>query len=89
MAGLAIKGPTAKMMEELRVPSTALAVAQHYGDLLDGYVVDEQDAALLPALAAAGFAAIAAQSVMLTFDDKVQLAQRVCEFAHTLRSSAT
>ena len=44
---------------------------------------------LLPALAAAGFAATAAQSVMLTFDDKVQLAQRVCEFAHTLRSSAT
>ena len=89
VAGLAIKGPTAKMMDELRVPSTALAVAQHYGGLLDGYVLDEQDAALLPALRDAGFAAIAAQTVMLTFEHKVQLAQRVCEFAHTLRSSAT
>ena len=89
VSGLAIKGPTAKMMEELRVPSTALAVAQHYGDLLDGYVIDEQDAALLPALREAGFAAIATPTVMLTLDDKVQLAARVCEFAQALRSTPT
>ena len=88
VAGLAIKGPTAKMMEELRVPQTALAVAQHYGELLDGYVVDQQDEALLPALAEAGVAAIATPTVMLTLDDKVHLARRVCEFAQALAASA-
>lgn len=81
VAGLAIKGPTAKMMTELAVPSTALAVAEHYRDLLDGYVIDTADEALLGPLEAAGFAAIAAPTVMLTLADKVGLAETVCEFA--------
>lgn len=81
VAGFAIKGPTAKMMAELAVPATAFAVAQHYGDLLDGYVIDEQDQALLPAFEAAGIAAIAAPTVMLTLADKQRLADLVCEFA--------
>lgn len=40
----AVKGPTAKMMHELGLPVTAAAVAGHYGDLLDGYVLDRRDA---------------------------------------------
>ena len=88
VAGLAIKGPTAKMMAELAVPSTALAVAEHYRDLLDGYVIDEADAALLEPLKAAGFAAIAAPTVMLTLADKVQLAALVCEFARQRHAAA-
>ena len=84
VAGLAIKGPTAKMMEELRVPSTALAVAEHYVGLLDGYVLDAQDAGLLGAVEALGIAAIATPTVMLTLNDKVQLAERVCAFAQQL-----
>ena len=88
VAGLALKGPTAKMMAELQVPSTAPAVAAHYGDLLDGFVLDVQDAPLLDAFAGTGTAAIAAPSVMLTFDDKLRLATIVVEFARELRSVA-
>jgi len=88
VAGLAIKGPTAKMMAELAVPSTAVAVAEHYRDLLDGYVIDEADAALLEPLKAAGFAAIAAPTVMLTLADKVRLAELVCEFARQRHAAA-
>ncbi len=88
VAGLAIKGPTAKMMAELAVPSTAVAVAEHYRDLLDGYVIDEADAALLDPLKAAGFAAIAAPTVMLTLADKVRLAELVCEFARQRHAAA-
>jgi LPPG:FO 2-phospho-L-lactate transferase len=86
VAGLAIKGPTAKMMAELGVPSTAAGVAAHYGDLLDGFVIDEQDAALLGAFRGGPVAAIAAPTVMLTLDDKVRLATIVCEFARELRT---
>jgi LPPG:FO 2-phospho-L-lactate transferase len=88
VAGLAIKGPTAKMMAEMAVPTSALAVARHYGDLLDGFVIDAQDQALLPAFAEAGFAAIAAPTVMLTLADKQGLASVVCEFAQRLAGPA-
>ena len=44
VAGLAIKGPAAKMMAELKIPATASAVAAHYGDLLSGFVLDQRDA---------------------------------------------
>ncbi len=43
VGGLAIKGPAAKMMRELNVPSTASAVAAHYAGLLDGFVLDSTD----------------------------------------------
>lgn len=84
VAGLALKGPTAKMMAELAVPATATAVAAHYGDLLDGFVIDAEDAGLLEAFRDGPVAAIAAPTVMLTFDDKVRLASIVCAFAREL-----
>lgn len=88
VAGLALKGPTAKMMAELAVPTSADAVAAHYGDLLDGFVLDAQDAALLTRFEGARVAAIAAPTVMLTLADKVRLATTVCEFARKLRAAA-
>jgi len=81
VAGLAIKGPTAKMMTELNMPATALAVAEHYRDLLDYFVIDAQDQGLLEPLREAGFTAIAAPTVMLTLADKVRLAETVCDLA--------
>jgi LPPG:FO 2-phospho-L-lactate transferase len=45
IGGKAVKGPTAKMMAELGLPVGAAAVAAHYGDLLDHYVIDEADGA--------------------------------------------
>lgn len=77
VSGLAIKGPAAKMMEELEVPNTAASVAQHYGDLLSGFVLDVQDEALA---ASVDVPTLAAQSVMRTLDDRVQLAQSVLDF---------
>lgn len=44
VSGLAIKGPAAKMMNELKMPASAVLVAEYYGDLLDGFVIDESDA---------------------------------------------
>ncbi len=44
IGGRAVKGPTAKMMTEFGMIPSAAAVAQRYGDLLDGYVMDVDDA---------------------------------------------
>ena len=82
VGGLAIKGPTAKMMQELRVPATADQVAAHYGDLLDGFVLDLQDRHLHERLKPA---TIVAQTVMLTLPDRVDLADTVLQFIETLR----
>ncbi|MGD9603779.1 MAG: 2-phospho-L-lactate transferase [Gammaproteobacteria bacterium] len=85
VAGQALKGPTAKMMAELRVPATAVAVAMHYRDILDGFVLDAQDAALAGVLAQSEIAAIATPSVMVTLDDKIRLAHTTLEFIQTLQ----
>ena len=44
VSGKAVKGPTAKIMQELGIEVSPLAVAEHYGDLLDGFVLDSRDA---------------------------------------------
>jgi len=82
VGGQAIKGPTAKMMQELRVPASAAQVAAHYGDLLDGFVLDEQDRALDGTL---GPSTIVAQTVMLTLADRIALADTVLDFVAALR----
>lgn len=74
VGGEAVKGPTAKIMEELAMPPDAAAVAGYYGELIDGFVLDEVDAVLADTIAAGGLAIATAQSVMRTLDDKCQLA---------------
>ncbi len=49
------------MMAELGLPVTAAAVARHYGDLLDGYVLDHADAACAAEL---GISATMAHTLM-------------------------
>lgn len=79
VAGMAIKGPAAKMMAELRVPVTALGVAKHYVDkypgLVDHFLIDSSDATLAAEINALGLTAQIAPTVMKTLEDKIQLAQ--------------
>ncbi|NIP14519.1 MAG: 2-phospho-L-lactate transferase [Pseudomonadales bacterium] len=81
VGGTAIKGPTAKMMRELEVPATAAQVAEHYGDLLTGFVLDEQDEDLDGTL---GTPTIVAQTVMVTLQDRVDLGRTVVDFIEKL-----
>ena len=87
VGGRAIKGPTAKMMQELGVPLTASAVAAHYHGLLDGFILDETDADMARQLTATGLACRSAQSVMHTLQDRVKLAQSVLDFAATIKTT--
>ncbi|MEH6518394.1 MAG: 2-phospho-L-lactate transferase [Halioglobus sp.] len=78
VAGMAIKGPTAKMMAELELPVTALGVAehyhQHYPELIDHFILDESDATLSPEIAKLGMNVSATGTVMTTLEDKQKLA---------------
>ncbi len=82
--GLAIKGPAAKMMAELALPSTALAVAQYYNKTLDGFVIDSQDAQMAQQIAELGVKVEVVNTVMKTLQDRVELADAVLDFVATL-----
>ena len=84
IGGAAVKGPTAKMMQELSITVSATSVAEHYGDLLDGFVIDEQDNALTSEL---GLPTIVTQTWMRTDEDKSALAHDVLQFADALRAN--
>lgn len=83
VSGLAIKGPTAKIMAELGIAPTAVSVAEHYRDFLDGYVIDSGDAALADHFHT-GVSLHICPTVMTTLDDKMALAQACIDFAHRL-----
>ncbi|MET0547198.1 MAG: 2-phospho-L-lactate transferase [Caulobacterales bacterium] len=45
IGGKAVKGPTAKLMQEFGAPVNNASIAQHYGGLLNGMLIDEGDPA--------------------------------------------
>ncbi|MEP5514698.1 MAG: 2-phospho-L-lactate transferase [Bauldia litoralis] len=81
IGGQAVKGPTAKIMAELDVPVTALAVASHYDGLIDGFVLDDRDAA---DKAAFPVAADVVPTLMQSLADREALARSVLAFAGRL-----
>lgn len=85
IAGQAVKGPAAKMMHELGMPVTALAVAQRYAGLASGFVIDHADAAQVSAIEALGMRVLMTEALMRDEADRVRLARECLEFAGTLR----
>jgi LPPG:FO 2-phospho-L-lactate transferase len=77
-----VKGPTAKMMAELGMTPSSAAVAERYGDLLDGYVMDVADAA---EAAQAAPRVTLAPTLMTNLEEREQLARVVLEAADALR----
>lgn len=89
VGGRALKGPTAKIMGELGLATDVLAVAAHYRGLIDGLVIDREDAGLRPRLQEAGLQVAVTDTVMRSLDDRVQLARDVLDFADAIADSPT
>lgn len=85
VAGLAIKGPAAKMMAELNMPATAAAVADYYQDLLDGFVLDDSDSEMLASIKTSSRDVISTGAVMKTLQDRIDLAAAVLQFAKKIK----
>jgi LPPG:FO 2-phospho-L-lactate transferase len=75
VGGAAIKGPAAKMMLELDLAVSPAGVARRYAGIIRGFVMDEVDAAMAPAVTAMGLAVRTAQSIMRTDADRASLAR--------------
>ena len=74
IGGKAVKGPTAKMMQELGLPVDAAAVARHYRDVLDLYIADEDDAA---AVAGLDIPVVLTHTLMQSLADREALARTI------------
>jgi LPPG:FO 2-phospho-L-lactate transferase len=85
IGGRAVKGPTAKMMAELGMPTSASAVARHYEGLLDGFVLDDVDADESEGI---DLPSLATRTLMASEDDKRVLAAEVLAFARHLGARA-
>lgn len=86
IGGEAVKGPTAKMMRELGLKVGAESVADRYGDLLDGYIVDDRDSSLVAKLR---IPSIATNALMVSLADREQLAKMTLAWADKLSRRRT
>jgi LPPG:FO 2-phospho-L-lactate transferase len=82
IGGKAVKGPTAKMMEELGLPVDAAAIARYYCDFLDIYVADEVDR---DAVSGLDLPVVLTPTLMVTLGDREALARTVLNAADRVR----
>ena len=72
VGGAAVKGPTAKIMNELGIEVSPRTVAAHYAEFIDGFLLDRRDEALAGTFATAiGIT----DTLMTTLDDKLRVAE--------------
>jgi LPPG:FO 2-phospho-L-lactate transferase len=83
VGGQAVKGPAAKMMQELGMTLASHTVATYYGDLIDGFVYDQQDAGSCDDLEVE---TCCLDTMMHNEADRVRLAQEILQFAQKLVS---
>lgn len=81
VGGQAVKGPAAKMMQELGMPHTSRAVADYYGERIDGFVYDKQDAGSCDDLEVE---TRCLDTMMHDQADRIRLAKEVLKFAQDM-----
>ena len=84
VGGQAIKGPAAKMLAELGHDVSALGVARYYRGLIDGFMLDKEDAALATEIEALGMRVRVADTMMRNDEDKRRLAADALAFVDAL-----
>jgi LPPG:FO 2-phospho-L-lactate transferase len=77
VGGKSVKGPLSKLLEELGSGSDNLALARHYGPLVDHFVIDRSDAADTEGLRAMGLSVTVTETLMREPADRTRLARAV------------
>ncbi len=86
VGGRALKGSAGKIMRDLGREPSARSVAAEYLRLIDGFVIDLEDAAAVESVRSLGMEVLVAPTIMRTVDDRVALARKVLEFAGQIRN---
>jgi len=80
IAGKSVKGPAAKMFSEMGIQPGALAVAEHYKDLLNFFVIDRCDASIACEIQRCGIIPMAANIMIPDRAARKNLAREMMEF---------
>lgn len=87
ISGEAVKGPAAKMYREMGIEPSAASVAEGYGDLIKGFIIDQKDQALVPDLVSqldGNIWILKADTWMGDIRDRIRLAGEVVIFGNQL-----
>lgn len=88
VGGKALKGPAAKMYQELGIEPGVEAVAEHYKGLIRGMVIDEIDSANADLLIARGILPMVTNTIMKSDADRASLAAQTLKLAIDLTGRA-
>lgn len=93
IGGKAVKGPAAKIMNELGLAPGSHDIARHYAGLIDGFIIDSEDKRLADEIGSntqpdRRLPIHATNTLMRTLDDKVALAQQCLAFCAEVASDA-
>ncbi|MGD2161819.1 MAG: 2-phospho-L-lactate transferase [Anaerolineales bacterium] len=84
IGGRALKGPAARMFQQLGFEASAASVARHYQEYLDGFVLDKTDLELESEVHGLGAQVCVTHTVMHDVEDRKKLAESILEFALNL-----
>jgi LPPG:FO 2-phospho-L-lactate transferase len=87
VGGKALRGSAGKIMRELGREPSARAVAAEYLGVIDGFIIDRQDAGQIENVRALGIDVLAAPTVMRTAEDRETLARAALYFARSIRET--
>ena len=73
--GKAIKGPAAKLLQELGHEVSSIGVAKYFRDLCDIFILDHQDSHNLDAIKDLGIEPQVTNTIMESESDKISLAK--------------
>ena len=82
--GMAIKGPTAKIMKELGLEPSAGNIARHYGNLIDGFILDATDGNMAEQIESADLKVTSCDTIMRSLEDKIRVANVSLDFANSI-----
>lgn len=77
VGGKAIKGPLAKMYLEMGLEPSAIAVAEHYSDLLDLFVLDVIDMEYAEAVKLLKVSPLCLNTIMKSYEERKKLATEI------------
>jgi LPPG:FO 2-phospho-L-lactate transferase len=80
IGGQTVKGPAAKMFHELGIEPSALAVANHYYDLVTAFVLDTVDQQLEEDIRSLNMHTLVTNTLMQSLDNRKQLASNILDF---------
>ena len=85
VGGRALHGSAGKMMRDLGREPSARAAATEYLRLIDGFVIDVEDAQYVEGVRSLDLEVLAAPTIMRSVEDRINLARKVLDFAAAIR----